>query len=161
MADLTNPVFVVYVVWHPDFKEGAGIAEALREHFRRKLFVNVSGGPGLSVIYRSAATPGSAVPLQIDLNEAGTTAVVVLADLVLSADAAWTGYIQELVSRAEAVGLGSRVFPVPMEPEVVAALNLDEQALRWDSWPGSPNERRQRLMGALTYQFCRMLRHFL
>lgn len=161
MADSTRPFLVLYVIWHPDFAGGAAIAEALREHFRRKLYENVAGGTGLSVIYRSASAPGSAAPLPIDLDEAEATAVVVLADPTLAADAAWTGYVQELVDRTEAAGLGTRVFPVAIEPGVLGGLGLDEQALRWDRWTGSPKERQQRLIGELTYEFCRMLRHYL
>ena len=119
MADLTNPFLVVYIVWHPDLNGGAGIAEALREHFRRKLFENVAGGTGLSVIYRSVSPPGSATPLQINLDEAETTAIVVLADSKLAADAAWIGYVRELASRTEAASLGTRVFPVSIESGVV------------------------------------------
>ena len=161
MADLTNPFLVVYIVWHPDLNDGAGIAEALRGHFRRKLFENVTGGTGLSVIYRSVSPPASATPLQINLDEAETTAIVVLADSKLAADAAWIGYVRELASRTEAASLGTRVFPVSIESGVLGELKLDEQALRWDRWTGSWEELVQRLIGELTYEFCRMLRHYL
>jgi hypothetical protein len=78
MSDPTRPFLALYVVWHPDFSEGVEIAEALREHFRRKLYENVAGGTGLSVLFRSTAVPGGPVPLPIDLNDAETTAIVVL-----------------------------------------------------------------------------------
>lgn len=160
-TDPTRPFLVVYVVWHPGFTDGARIAEALREHFRRKLYANVAGGTGLSVIYRSATTPGSAVPLLINLDEAETTAIVVLADRTLVADVAWTGYVQDLVVQTEAAGLGTRVFPVAIDSGVLGELGVDEQALRWDHWPGSSDERQQQLIGELAYEFCRMLRHYL
>jgi hypothetical protein len=45
MADNTaRPFLVVYVVWHPGFREGAALAEVLRTHFRRELYANVAGG---------------------------------------------------------------------------------------------------------------------
>src|ERR1700733_11147372 len=116
MSDPTRPFLVLYVVWHPGFTAGAGIAEALREHFRRKLYENVAGGTGLSVLFRSTVVPGWSTPLPIDLNDAETTAVVVLADPTLATDADWTRYLQELVERTEASGLGTRVFPVAIEP---------------------------------------------
>lgn len=161
MADLTRPFLVVYVVWHPSFTEGPAIAETLREHFRRKLYENVTGGAGLSVIYRFAAAPGATTPLSISLDEAETTAVVVLADPNLATDSDWTGYIQELVELTEEAGLGTRVFPVAIETGVLSGLGLEEQALRWDRWLGSLAERCQRLTAELTYEFCRMLRHYL
>lgn len=161
MADSTKPFLVIYVVWHPGFKDGAKIAEALREHFRRRLFENVTGGTGLSVIYRNVPVPGSVAPLQINLGEAETTAVVLLAESNLIADTAWMGYIQKLAEQTEMVGLGSRVFPVSIEPGVVGRLELNEQALRWDRWEVSFRKRQQRLISELTYEFCRMLRHYL
>lgn len=161
MTDSTRPFLVLYIVWHPSFTEGAEIAEALREHFRRKLYENIAGGTGLSVLFRSAAAPGSSTPMPIDLNDAETTAVVVLADTTLAADAEWTRYIQELVGRTEAAGLSTRVFPVAIESSILKSLGLEEQALRWDRWLGSSNERRRQLIGELTYEFCRMLRHYL
>jgi TIR domain len=131
----------------------------LREHFRRKLYENVAGGTGLSVLFRSAAVPGLRTPLPIDLDDSETTAVVVLADPTLSADAAWNSWLQELVGRSEAAGLGTRVFLVAIEPTV--GLGLDEQAPRWDQWTGSMEERGRRLIAELTYELCRMLRHYL
>lgn len=158
MRDLTRPFLVLYVVWHPAFAPGAGLAEMLRERFRRKLYENVAGGTGLSVIFRSAPAPGSATPLPIHLDEAETTAVVVLGESTLVKDAAWVAYLQQLVESADAAGLGARVFPVALE-RAALAIDLQEQALRWDDWAGSEAERRGRLIRELAYEFCRMLRH--
>lgn len=161
MDDLTRPLLVLYIIWHPDFSEGSAIADALREHFRRKLYENIAGGTGLSVIYRFAYAPGSTAPLPIDLNEAETTAIVILADPNLAADPSWTGYVRELVDQTELAGLSTRVFPVAIESGVLGGLGVEEQALRWDLWTGSMEDRRQRLIPELTYEFCRMLRHYL
>jgi hypothetical protein len=161
MSDPTRPLLVLYVAWHPDYADGARIAEALREHFRRKLYEYVAGGTGLSVLFRSAPVPGLPTPLPIDLNDAQTTAVVVLADPTLSTDTAWGNWLHELVGRSEAAGLSARVFPVALEARILDGLGLDEQALRWDQWTGSLEERGQRLIAELTYELCRMLRHYL
>ncbi|MDB6011756.1 MAG: hypothetical protein JWL65_4006 [Gammaproteobacteria bacterium] len=157
MPDPTRPFLVLYVVWHPKYKAGAGMAEALCEHFRRKLFENVAGGAGISVIFRAAVAPGSDRPLPIDLNDAETSAIVVLAEKNLAADKPWCQYIQELVSRTEAMGLGTRVFPVTLD-KAAFGLKLSEQAFRWDLWKGSDPQRRQRLIAELAYELCRMLR---
>lgn len=161
MTDSTRPLLVLYVVWHPSFSKGSIVADVLRNHFRRSLYDNVAGGTGLSVIYRFAAVPGFSAPLQINLDEAETTAVVVLVDSGLVADSAWTKYVQELVESTETKGLGTRVFPVAIEPEALSGLGVAEQALRWDRWTGSVEERCQRLTAELTYEFCRMLRNYL
>lgn len=157
----TRPLLVVYVAWHPGFAAGAQIAETLRKHFRRELYENVAGGTGLSVLFRSTPPAGALTPLAIDLNEAETTAIVVLADPNMAADANWVAYLQQLVGATEATGLGTRVFPVVIEQSVLSALGLAEQALRWDTWTGPHEERQERLIGELAYEFSRMLRHYL
>ncbi|MGS1116513.1 toll/interleukin-1 receptor domain-containing protein [Castellaniella sp. UC4442_H9] len=161
MPDLTRPFLVVYVVWHPRFNQGPTIAEAIRGHFRRDLYENVAGGIGLSVIFRSLPPPGDTVPLEVDVNEAYATAVIILADDVLAADPHWVAYARKLGEQAEMTGLHARVFPVSVDREVLASLNMAEQALRWDSWDGDLAARTGRLISELTYEFCRMLRHFL
>jgi TIR domain len=161
MSDPTRPFLALYIVWHPDFAEGAQIAEALREHFRRKLYENVAGGTGLSVLFRSTAFPGGPVPLPIELIDAETTAIVVLADQILATDADWTNYVRKLVELTEAAGLGTRVFPVAIESSVLRNLGLAEQALRWDRWTNPFEDQMRQLIGELTYEFCRMLRHYL
>lgn len=160
MPDPTRPFLVLYIAWHPDFTAGAGIAEVLREHFRRKLYENVAGGTGLSVIFRSAPEPGSSVPLPIDLDGSETTAVVVLAESALVKDADWVDYVRGLAARTEAAGLSARVFPVALD-HAALSIGLDEQALRWDQWLGAEPTLRQRLISELAYEFCRMLRHYL
>ena len=127
---------MLYVVWHPGYTEGAGIAESLREHFRRKLYENVAGGTGLSAIFRSAPRRRSAAPLPIDLEEAESTAIVLLVESTLAKEPAWLDYVHELVEHTEAAGLGTRVFPVALDGAAVN-IGLEEQALRWDLWTGT------------------------
>lgn len=113
------------------------------------------------MIYRFAEMRGSEAPLPIDLNEAETTAIAILADSNLVVDAAWTKYVKELAELTEEAGLGKRLFPIAMETGVLGALGLEEQALRWDQWQGSEDELRRRLTNELTYELCRVLRHYL
>lgn len=161
MVNPIRPFLVLYVVWHPDFAEGACIAEVLREHFRRNLYENIAGGAGLSVIYRSAPAPGASTPIPIDLDDSQTTAIVVLADPFLAADSEWVSYLQELAGQTEAAGLAARLFPVSLTSDVLSKIGLAEQALRWDSWGGAERKPQRRLVTELTYEFCRMLRHYL
>lgn len=161
MTDITRPFLALYIVWHPDFTDGAVIAEKLREHYRRNLYENISGGTGLSVLFRSQPTPEKTTPIPISLDEAQTTAIIVLADEHLVSNADWLQYVNELANQTEAAGLASRLFPVSITATVLAPLGVSEQALRWDSWSGTSSALQQRLTTELTYEFCRMLRHYL
>jgi TIR domain len=157
----TRPFLVVYIVWHPAFEAGRTVAEALYDHFRRKLFENVAGGTGLSVLYRSAPAQGVAAPLPIDFDEGETAAVVVLFDEAFAGDEAYMAWLKETAGRAEANGLGTRVFPVAMDGALTRS-GMVEQAVRWDKWAGiDEGARTGRLISSLTYQFARMLRSYL
>lgn len=157
----TRPFLVIYIVWHPGYEAGQTVATALYDHFRRKLFENVAGGTGLSVIYRSVQSAGAAAPLSIDFDEGETAAVVVLFDEVFAADQAYVDWLKETARRAEAKGLGTRVFPVAVDG-ALTRLSMVEQAVRWDKWTGiDEGARTRRLISSLTYQFARMLRSYL
>lgn len=160
MADATHTILAVYIVWHPNYSKGSDIAELIRRHFRNGRYKNVLGDMGLSVVFRSSPAPNATTPLAIDLDEAETTAVVVLVESALARDSAWRGYVDDLINDANAKGLGSQVFPVALE-EVGRDIRLDIQALRWDIWEGNNTERGQRLIRELSYEFSRMLRHYI
>lgn len=161
MALSTRPFLVIYVAWHPDFADGEAIAKSLYANYRRDLYENVTGGTGLSVIYRSTPKPGSSTPIDIDFNAAETSAIVLLIDKKWVADPAWVTWASDLTDRADVAGLAIRVFPVAIEEDALQ-LNLTEQAVRWDTWASmSADDRKRQLIGSLTYQFCRMLRHYL
>jgi hypothetical protein len=165
MADLsTRPFIVIYVVWHPDLPAGQALADAMFDHFRRDLFANVAGGTGISVIFRSAPAPGGPVPLDVDFDDAETSAVVVLLDEHLGGAPDWVRYVGELARRAEETGLRARVFPVAIDRKAyeVGGQIRELNYVRWDAWFGdAPEDRRRKLIARLTYEFCRLLRHYL
>ena len=160
----TRPLLAIYVLWHPGFAGGEAIAGALHDHYRRNLFTNVAGGSGLSVINRSAPIPGGAAPLDINLDDATTTAVVALLDKNLTDDSAWVSYLQNLALRSAGSMLRTQVYPVALDATAYGVSDkLDGlQYVRWNDWFGDPIEDRHRkLIFQLTYQFCRMLRSYL
>ena len=158
MDTTARPLFALYIVWHPSYANGSQIADLLRRRFGGDRYQNITGDPGVSVLYRSEAVPDEPVPLPINWDESDTTAVVVLADTALAEDTAWVSYVRDLAHSAQAGGFHTRLFPVMMEPEG-HKIGLDEQALRWDQGGESDAEREQRLVRDLTYEFSRMLRH--
>lgn len=160
MTDSNRTILAIYVVWHPNYSAGLEIAELVRRHFRGERYKNVLGNVELSVVFSSSVAPNAASPLAIDLDEAATTAVVVLAESELVGDSGWVNYIHNLAERTEKKGLGSRLFPVMLE-EAGLGIKIDQQALRWDRWEGTDAERGQRLIQELVYEFSRMLRHYL
>ena len=159
MAEATHTMLAVYIVWHPNYSKGLDIAELIRRHFHSERYKNVLGNVELSVFFSNSPAPNSAMPLDIDLDEAETTAIVVLAESELAGDSAWREYVDGLIEATRAKGLGARVFPVVSEN--AGLIGIDEQALRWDQWEGNDTERGQRLIRELSYEFSRMLRHYI
>ncbi|MGK7245826.1 toll/interleukin-1 receptor domain-containing protein [Buttiauxella agrestis] len=161
---LAKPFLVIYIVWHPMFTDGFALAETLRSHFRRELYKNIAGGTGLSVIFRSEVLPETGKPLAINFSESETTAVIVLAESNMTKDHDWNIWLHELSVETVNAGLGTHIFPVAIEHEGLST-GLEEQAVRWDLWLQEDSNdvasMQLRLISTLTYEFCRMLRHYL
>ena len=102
MAESPHTMLAVYIIWHPNYSKGSKIAESIRGHFRNGRYKNVLGDIGLSVVFRSSPVPDAETPLAIDLDDAETTAIIVLAESVLAGDSAWRKYVDELINDAEA-----------------------------------------------------------
>ena len=149
MTPLTSkPFLVIYIAWNPGFSAGAEITKSLYDHYRRKLYENVAGGAGLPVVYRSTPAPNSVVPIDVDLSDAETSAIIMLIDECWAKDPAWVAWGQELMNRTNSAGLGARVFPVAIDGAAIGT-GMAEQAVRWDQWTSaSPKERERRLVVA-------------
>ena len=76
---------------------------------------HVLGNVELNVFFRSSPAPNAALPLPIDLDEAETTAVIVLAESELVGDSEWVDYVHNLAEHTEDRGFGSRLFPIMLE----------------------------------------------
>lgn len=161
MIDTARPFIVIYVVWHPSFAVGHAVAKALFEHFRRESYEKITGGTGISVVYRYALADGTDEPLPIDFAAAETSAIIVLADQNFAQDPVWMDFLQRISDQTATAGLSTVLFPVAMDPGIVNQVKKAEQALPWSDWKGSIEDKNFKLIGLLTFQFCRMLRHYL
>jgi len=157
----TRPFLVVYVAWHPSFTGGRVVAKSLYDHYRRELYENVAGGTGLSVLYRCEPDPDTGAPIDIELEDGETTAIILIIDETFATDDAYMDWARALMDRTDAIGLRARVFPVAIDG-AVTRLGVAQQAVRWDRWKETQEgDRLRRLTSDLTYQFSRMLRSYL
>ena len=158
---IANPPFTLYVVSHPEYCLGKRVANLLLDHFGSHRYRNVAGGASVRVIFRNTMAPGSQVPLSIDWDSSDTTAAVILLDGKLVRDPTWVQYVRDLAAEAEDRGYSARLIPVSMEEGTLVEIDLEENAPQWHAWTGTDEERGQRLVRDLTYEFSRMLRHHL
>ena len=158
-AEITHPPFVLYVVWHPEYTAGANIANRLHKHFGTD-YHNITCEEGIPVLFRNTNAPNSNSPLRIDMNSAGSIAVVVLINHTLKNDPSWVQYFHRLMDNATTTGLNTRVFPVTLESDT-HDICKNIHALRWDKCTDKNIELEQWLIIELTTSFIRMLRHCL
>ncbi|MEA2940706.1 MAG: hypothetical protein QOD09_1235 [Bradyrhizobium sp.] len=158
----TKPFLAIHVAWHPAFGEGEKIARTLFEHYRRNLYQNVAGGTGIPVMYRSTPPAGSVVPIDIDLESAETAAVILLVDENWANSAEWLAWGKKVSDEADRMGLRAFVFPVAVDQTGIERGVVPEQAVRWDQWGAESDAvKLRRMLTALSYEFCRMLRQYL
>ncbi|WP_210254917.1 toll/interleukin-1 receptor domain-containing protein [Methylocapsa sp. S129] len=113
-------------------------------------------------MYRFEPPKGSAVPIDIDLNSAEICAVILLVDSCWSGDIEWVAWARRISDQVDREGLRALVFPVAIDASGIEKGVVPEQAVRWDRWGAEDDEiKRRRLFTALSYEFCRMLRHYL
>ena len=160
MEIATHPLFALYVMWHPSYREGREIADRLRRHFGRDLYRVVREELGVSVLERSDPVQGARTPLPLDWDDAEFTAVVVLAEAALIDDDEWVDHVRGIAQTAHERGIPAGFFPVTMDRRGLE-LEVAQQALRWDLWDVPDTNPVQRLVSDLTHEFCRMLRHHL
>lgn len=162
MTVSTKLFLAIYVAWHPSFAGGEQLARYLFEHYRRNLYQNVAGGTGIPVLYKSTPPASAVVPIDVDMEEAETTALVLLVDETWANSAEWVAWGRKHSGRADAMGLRAFVFPVAVDRKAIDAGVVPEQAVRWDQWSGDTEAvKLRRMLTALSYEFCRMLRQYL
>jgi len=99
---MSNPYALlnVYIVWHPDSQDRCQpLAEALYLTLHRDPDRIFSGGIGIPTYFRGVNAPGQKAPLDIDLEAARHSVVIVLVDDVLVVDRDWEQYIAALYQK--------------------------------------------------------------
>lgn len=149
--------FALYIVHHPQSELGDRIASAILDHFGSERFRQAAGGFSLPVTFRNQPAPNSETPLPINWEEADATAAVILADQPLIKSEGWSGYAKALEQQADNTGFNIRTFFVTLSEEALT-LEIQTQAMRWDQWHGTDQDKIERLTRELTCDFPRMLR---
>jgi hypothetical protein len=170
---------VVYVVWHPNFKYGRVVADALHTHLNRPPEHPEGGGLGIPVLFRSALWRGESLPDPIPFDEAQNTAVVVLVDDHMTSADGWRGYVEGVWEGAQAAGGTHRVYPVKMSERAfflspqISRLNFirpydvadppgsadaaGARTLPENATQGSEAAALTRLLNAVLHELCRLV----
>jgi len=162
MVSVHSPLIRVHVIWHPDFMEGHHIANQIREHFDGDRILNVTGGVGLEVTFQGADQSGKPVHVELNPYPDDPIIFVILIDPIYTKDKHWIKYLNDVRQIAMMMNLRPNYLPVVIHSSIFQIIELDEQAIRWDTWDDSTNEsREQYLLSEVTYAISRALRHYL
>ena len=126
MTKTYQPSLIVYIVWHPEYKEGQKHAEFLYSLLTRNVKQPVSRGLGIPVFFRNVVSRVTGLPLAIKLDDAQQSAVVVLVDdAMVASEDGWNSYLQGLWRQTKDAASPHRLYPVSMSAN---AFNLDDIA---------------------------------
>jgi hypothetical protein len=103
----------LYVLWHPDYSDGAAFSHRLFNVFSRNVNDPFARTPGIPVYFRSTpASPGGTVPLDIPFSESDHTAVVILVDDEMVVSPEWKEYVKRLDEQAAESAGKIRLFQI-------------------------------------------------
>lgn len=157
---ISEPPFLVYVMWHPDSEDAGQVAEAIRNKFLSPNFRHVTGSTSIEVLFHCARQPGSP-PFEMAWTASCPIAIVVLVDRPFVNDPKWVPYLRAIEEKADSQGIQTRIIPVTMDSSVLQCISLDKQAFRWDRCDNDIVQRTRLLLRKLSYVFATMLRDFL
>jgi hypothetical protein len=102
----------IYVVWHPDFKDGKCYADLIYKTFNRDTEFALGRNLNIPVFYRSEPASDAKIPISIPYKEADCNAVIALLDDEFFLSDGWEGYIeQEILEKIEDEPK-NRLYPV-------------------------------------------------
>lgn len=99
----------VYVLWHPDFNDGALYFKELFSLLCRNTEYPLQRGIGISIFQRSVATAGKHVPTGIPWSESERNMIILLVDDYLVTDENWISYVKAEIIKPEA-----KVLPIAL-----------------------------------------------
>ncbi|HQX53176.1 MAG TPA: toll/interleukin-1 receptor domain-containing protein [Planctomycetaceae bacterium] len=103
----------LYVLWHPDYSDGASIANKLFNVFSRNVDDTFARTPGIPVYFRSfPVAADSALPRAIPFDDADHSAIIVLVDDNMVVSDEWRAYVTGLDQAASSSAGKIRLFPV-------------------------------------------------
>lgn len=145
----------VYIVWHPDFNDGQGIADQLYSTLCRDTSKPLIRTIGIPVYYRQAKLPALNHPLPVDFNESERIAVIALVDDKFVLDEAYRNYLDSILVSCSEDSSSRRLFPVAISHAArQITSNLEERNFILISEKHSPFDQ---MKTSVLHELCRLL----
>jgi len=148
-----QPSLKIYVMWHPNYKEGQMYADQIYANFGREIQNDI--------IYRRPGIPvyfNNDIDKVIDLNEAKHIAILVLIDDEMVVDSKWNNYLVDLWNEFKSRKDGMhRIYPISISKN---AFQLEEiSSINYIRLHEIDSEEKKlkKLLGNATHEICRLL----
>ena len=102
----------IYIIWHPSFKDGQGIADYLYSVFCRDFERPLNRTIGIPVYFRKVNYGDQEFPKKIDYDESFFSAIIPLIDDGFVIDENYKNYIEEILSYSIGSSGKTKVYPV-------------------------------------------------
>lgn len=162
-----KPCLNVYVIWKPEWNTanydtsiGFKLARLIYFTFARDIEKPLNQGLGIPVFFRAAAgSNDSRLPLDIDLEQAERSFIIMIVNGAMVTDPVWVNYAKELSERVKPANGRHRIFPISLSR---AALQFDSALgqtnfIRYHEFPSNRGQNSSELMIWLTHELCRFL----
>ncbi len=104
----------IYVIWHPDFKDGKRYADLIYQTFNRDTEFALKRNLNIPVFYRTEPNENTGAPISIDYKEAKRNAIVVLVDEELYLSDSWNSYVKNEILAKIQDEPDYRLYPVSL-----------------------------------------------
>ncbi|MNU46044.1 TIR domain protein [compost metagenome] len=101
----------IYIIWHPDFKEGQEIAKFLYSSFCRDYNKPLNRSLGIPVYFRTEPNENGLIK-EIDFEESEYNAIVPLINEHFTTDENYKTYIESLSDKCSKIGSSSKIYPI-------------------------------------------------
>lgn len=102
----------IYVIWHPDFKDGKRYADLIYNTFNRDTEFALGRNLNIPVFYRSEPNPETKIPIPIPFKDADCNAVISLLDNELFDSHGWEEYLEKEVLEKIENDPKNRLYPI-------------------------------------------------
>jgi hypothetical protein len=121
----------IYVVWHPDFKDGKKYADFIYKTFNRDTEFALKRNLNIPVFYRSEPDEATKIPIPIPYTEAERNAVVVLIDDELFHSTGWEQYVETEILEKIKDNPNNRVYPIAFSKNAYHLAEKDLSVLQF------------------------------
>ncbi len=159
----------IYVVWHPDYVEGAAFANFFYKSFCRDAEKPITRGLGINVFYRSKnLDPSTKIPpIPIVFDESLNNVVIVLIDDLMVIGEGWEKYVSDLWEHCKGdetclflpIAISNHAYNLSQSVSFANFIKSPKQTNLEESTSSLFEKKAVHFTNSIAHEICRMLLH--